>query len=129
MNHEDFYIRWGVSQILGEFGESSALQVLSEGLTHENHRVRTISARLLGNLASEGVVPLLLRAINDSTYSVRRNAAISLAAFLREEAIPELFKALRNYYPENSEISDLEVVFYPVENYPVVIKGFDERHC
>jgi HEAT repeat protein len=102
LSHQDWNISWWVAVILGSYGDSAALPIMSYELeNHEKSDVRCTAARFLGMISDDKCVPHLLKALhNDPDEHVRREAAFSLSHFGEREAIPELDNALKNGFPQ-----------------------------
>ncbi len=86
--------RADAAYVLGQMGDTRALDPLITALRDEDTVVRTEAAAALGGLADRRAVEPLIRALYDAQWEVRSNAALSLGALADPAAIPHLITLL-----------------------------------
>lgn len=95
LNHPDSHIRWHAARSLGDFADTSSIEVLAEGLSDSSHKVRWATADVLARIGP-AAVPATLKVISHSTPSApTRQAAYHalhgvLSRRLRERLKPIL---------------------------------------
>jgi len=100
---EDAEIKWLAVKALGEFGDSSCIELLTKLLEIEKMKewggIATDIIRALGNIKDKKAVNILLNVLDDVRYfgSMERSAAVvALGNIKAEEAVPILTERLQD---------------------------------
>lgn len=98
LNNPDPHIRWHAARGLAEIGNTSALQIVAQGLCNDNKTVRWVSSDLLARIGPKAI-PDVLKVICDSPLSdeCRQSAFHALRAiksYRANECLKPLVSAL-----------------------------------
>ena len=89
-------VRVGIVTALGQLGDTSAVEPLTEWIIHPSFFVRKAAAGSFGSLGDERACPSLIAMLNDDMKEVRREAAQSLGRLSNEAAVGPLLQAVED---------------------------------
>lgn len=80
-------------QLLGSFGDSSVIPVLTDLLHTENYLLKKMTVEALGQMEDSSVVPILSRLLTDENWQIRLLAAEAIGKGKHIQACPALREA------------------------------------
>jgi len=109
LDNPDHHIRWHAARGLAEIGNTSALQVLANGLCDENTTVRWVSSESLARIGVKAI-PVILEVIYNSPFSDESrqstfHALRSIKTYRASECLKPLVSALSS--PATKQISQI----------------------
>ena len=104
LNHNSWRVRYLSAWVLGEIGDTRAVEPLVNALNQDNNTdVKDWVAKALGEIGDERAVEPLIQILDNAQPATRRNAVSALGWLGDERAIPHLINML------NDIISDFSV--------------------
>ena len=94
LHGSDWTKRCDAARLLGQSGDSRAVDALLPDLQDSDWRVRRNAAQALGALKSQRAVDGLVEALKDRTATVRERAAVALGRIKDPQTIPALVQAV-----------------------------------
>jgi HEAT repeat protein len=89
LQDEDFFVRKGAIEALGNIGDKEAVPHLIPRLKDHNRHLRAVAARALGTLENIGAIIPLVETLTDDEMSVREEVNSALRRIMRANPVKE----------------------------------------
>ena len=127
LHGDDWMARCEAARLLGQSGDSRAVDALLPDLNDSDWRVRRNAAQALGALRDPRAVEPLLRSTKDRTLTVRQRAIVALGRIKDPRAIPALLAIVLSNHRESYEAAKALRKFGK-KALPEIAKAFQQTH-
>jgi len=123
----DWTARCDAARLLGQSGDSRAVDVLLPDLSDPDWRVRRNAAQALGALRDKRAVEPLLASLQDRTMTVRQRAIVALGRIKDIQALPALLDILLENKHESCDVSKA-IRKFGKKALPEMVKAFQRSN-
>ncbi|GEM_PF-3964306 len=96
LSDDDYWVRYGAGETLGEMKDPRIVPALIEVLKDKNNKGRVFAVRALGELKDSQAVPDLIKILKDADESIRAEAILSLGKLKDPRAVSVFTEAFND---------------------------------